>query len=125
MTRARRNHARTLLELPMMSDRREGAGSFSRQRMRHGEWYCPVATEASTNQVALISADQRCLDRMTLPEQNISLESPVLDSLANGVSVCDEDGFLLYTNPAEDRLFGYARGERLSDTPRLSFTLLP
>jgi PAS domain S-box-containing protein len=27
------------------------------------------------------------------------------------VSVCDEAGYLLYTNPAEDRLFGYERGE--------------
>jgi PAS domain S-box-containing protein len=48
---------------------------------------------------------------MTFPEQSVSLESSVLDSLADGVSVCDENGFLLYTNPAEDRLFGYGRGE--------------
>jgi nitrogen-specific signal transduction histidine kinase len=37
--------------------------------------------------------------------------SPVLDSLPDGVCVCNEDGYLLYTNSAEDRLFGYEPGE--------------
>lgn len=34
----------------------------------------------------------------------------VLDSMTEGVSVCDEHGVIVYTNPAEDRMFGYERG---------------
>lgn len=48
---------------------------------------------------------------LLLSTPSLRLGSPILDSLAGGVSVCDETGYLLYTNPAEDRLFGYDRGE--------------
>lgn len=34
----------------------------------------------------------------------------VLDSMSEGVSVSTEDGIIIYTNPAEDAMFGYARG---------------
>jgi PAS domain S-box-containing protein len=37
----------------------------------------------------------------------------VLDSMTEGVSIADEDGIILYTNPAEDRMFGYGPGELL------------
>jgi PAS domain S-box-containing protein len=42
-----------------------------------------------------------------------SLARALLDSMAEGVSLSSEDGVLLYTNPVEDRLFGYAPGELL------------
>src|SRR5688572_12599636 len=35
----------------------------------------------------------------------------VLASMAEGVSIASEDGIILYTNPAEDAMFGYAPGE--------------
>jgi PAS domain S-box-containing protein len=35
----------------------------------------------------------------------------VLDSMTEGVSISDEHGIILYTNPAEDRIFGYGPGE--------------
>jgi PAS domain S-box-containing protein len=35
----------------------------------------------------------------------------VLEQLNEGVSIADEAGFLVYTNAAEDELFGYGRGE--------------
>lgn len=35
----------------------------------------------------------------------------LLDSMTEGVSLSAEDGTILYTNPAEDRMFGYALGE--------------
>jgi PAS domain S-box-containing protein len=44
-------------------------------------------------------------------EQSLQLQSRVLDSMAEGVSVADEAGVIFYTNPAEDRMFGYDRGE--------------
>ena len=35
----------------------------------------------------------------------------VLNSMIEGVSIAGKDGMILYTNPAEDRMFGYAPGE--------------
>ncbi len=40
-----------------------------------------------------------------------SLSRVLLDSMTEGVSLSSEEGTILYTNPAEDRLFGYAPGE--------------
>jgi PAS domain S-box-containing protein len=44
-------------------------------------------------------------------EESLRLYGRVLDSMIEGVSVSDERGFIIYTNPAEDEMFGYARGE--------------
>lgn len=44
-------------------------------------------------------------------EQSLLLQSRVLESMTEGVSVSDEAGIIFYTNPAEDRMLGYARGE--------------
>jgi PAS domain S-box-containing protein len=44
-------------------------------------------------------------------EQSLLLQSRVLESMTEGVSVADEAGVIYYTNPAEDRMFGYDRGE--------------
>jgi PAS domain S-box-containing protein len=44
-------------------------------------------------------------------EESLRLYGRVLDSMVEGVSVTDEGGFIIYTNPAEDEMFGYARGE--------------
>jgi PAS domain S-box-containing protein len=41
------------------------------------------------------------------------LQSYVLNSMAEGVSLTDESGTVLYTNPAEDALFGHEPGELL------------
>ena len=46
-----------------------------------------------------------------LAEQALKLQARVLDNMVEGVSVSDERGVIVYTNPAEDRMFGYARGE--------------
>src|SRR5829696_1645154 len=39
------------------------------------------------------------------------IHSLVLDRMTEGVSVSDEAGFIVYTNPAEDAMFGYEPGE--------------
>lgn len=41
----------------------------------------------------------------------VRLQAHVLESMREGVSVADEEGWIVYTNPAEDAMFGYARGE--------------
>jgi PAS domain S-box-containing protein len=40
-------------------------------------------------------------------------QARVLESMAEGVSLCDARGVIEYTNPAEDAMFGYAPGELL------------
>jgi PAS domain S-box-containing protein len=43
--------------------------------------------------------------------RQLELHGHVLDSMREGVSVTDESGVIVYTNPAEDEMFGYAPGE--------------
>src|SRR3712207_3993842 len=40
-----------------------------------------------------------------------SLTRVLLDCMTEGVSLSREDGTIAYTNPAEDRMFGYETGE--------------
>lgn len=44
-------------------------------------------------------------------EEMLKTQSRVLESMAEGVNVCDENGVIFYTNPAFDEMFGYRRGE--------------
>jgi PAS domain S-box-containing protein len=44
-------------------------------------------------------------------EEALRMQGLVLQSMSEGVSVSDEEGFILFTNPAEDRIFGYGAGE--------------
>ena len=46
-------------------------------------------------------------------EQDAKVHLRVLESMVEGVNVSDEDGVMIYTNPAEDAMFGYKRGELL------------
>ena len=46
-----------------------------------------------------------------LAEDSLKLQARVLESMDEGVSVTDENGFILYTNDAEDKIFGYEAGE--------------
>jgi len=46
-----------------------------------------------------------------LAEESIKLQARVLESMDEGVSVSDESGYILYTNSAEDKMFGYEPGE--------------
>jgi PAS domain S-box-containing protein len=53
------------------------------------------------------------------------LHELVLNSMVEGVSVSDENGFILYTNPAEDRMFGYDRGELIGQHVTVQNTYPP
>ena len=44
-------------------------------------------------------------------QDELRLRARVLESMAEGVSVANADGVILYTNAAEDAMFGYAAGE--------------
>ncbi|MBD1939004.1 EAL domain-containing protein [Microcoleus sp. FACHB-68] len=44
-------------------------------------------------------------------EEALKAQAQVLESMAEGVSVADENGMITFTNPAFDAMFGYERGE--------------
>jgi len=53
-------------------------------------------------------------NRITMAlEEALVMRSRVLESMVEGVSISDEQGVILYTNPAEDAMFGYGPGELL------------
>ena len=54
-----------------------------------------------------------CIDITDRKEAELALgmQARVLDSMREGVSVTDEQGYIVYTNPAEDVMFGYEPGE--------------
>jgi PAS domain S-box-containing protein len=61
-------------------------------------------------QQALTRAEQ-ARDRAEATERTLRMHAEVLESMREGVSVTDEAGMIVYTNPAEDAMFGYAPGE--------------
>jgi len=46
-------------------------------------------------------------------DRTLRLQGLMLGAMTEGVSLSSEDGTIVHTNPAEDRLFGYAPGELL------------
>ena len=48
---------------------------------------------------------------LTEAQEELKVQSRVLDSMGEGVNVSDENGNILYTNPAFDAMFGYSQGE--------------
>ena len=51
------------------------------------------------------------ITELTEAQEELKVQSRVLDSMAEGVNVSDENGNMFYTNPAFDAMFGYGRGE--------------
>jgi PAS domain S-box-containing protein len=43
--------------------------------------------------------------------ERLRMHTQILDSMTEGVSVSNPKGIIIYTNPAEDRMFGYQPGE--------------
>jgi two-component system cell cycle sensor histidine kinase/response regulator CckA len=46
-------------------------------------------------------------------EEVLRLQAKVLESMTEGVGVCDENAVIIYTNSAEERMFGYEHDELL------------
>src|SRR5688500_7675399 len=57
------------------------------------------------------TAALRSVSRTRLFEDFPPLFAPVLEGMTEGVFIANEEGIILYTNPAEDRMFGYGPGE--------------
>ncbi|MBB1283913.1 PAS domain S-box protein [Flavisolibacter sp. BT320] len=48
-----------------------------------------------------------------IAEEALKMQARVLESMDEGVSVSDEEGIIVYTNAAEETMFGYEAGELL------------
>ncbi len=58
-------------------------------------------------------------------ERAFQVQARVLESMAEGVSLSDEQGVILYTNPAEDAIFGYEQGELIGQHVSVQNTYPP
>ncbi|HTE19877.1 MAG TPA: PAS domain S-box protein, partial [Armatimonadota bacterium] len=68
----------------------------------------PVGTVIEVRDV---TEEKRAEAERKQAEESLKLQARVLESMSEGVSLTDEHGFILYTNPAEDAMFGYEPGE--------------
>lgn len=74
---------------------------------RLGRWYETRITPTSDG---VVSISREVTSRHKVDDA-LRMQSEVLRSMREGVSVSDERGFIVYTNPAEDAIFGYEPGE--------------
>ena len=81
------------------------------KRKEDGEyrWQLARAMPMKDNSGNVIKWFGTCTDihDQKLYEENLKLQARVLQSMKEGVSVCNEQGMIIYTNPAEDEMFGY------------------
>ena len=71
-----------------------------------------VLDEAEAVRLAQAEASERAAaEAQARADEALRLHALVLDHMTGGVSVSDASGVIVYTNPAEDRMFGYAPGE--------------
>ncbi|MBA3846661.1 MAG: PAS domain S-box protein, partial [Planctomycetes bacterium] len=76
--------------------------------------FAPLRPDALQGAVARALERYRLRASVAAPRSTVVLSgmhSLVLERMVEGVSVTDQDGIIVYTNPAEDAMFGYARGE--------------
>jgi PAS domain S-box-containing protein len=95
-----------------------GTGFIEREIDRVRKDGTPVALSVSTapvkgadGAVAGIISVYQDISARKAAESMLRLQARVLDSMTEGVSVATDDGVITYTNPAEDRMFGYGPGE--------------
>jgi PAS domain S-box-containing protein len=66
--------------------------------------------DVSSNPLNFIAQIQDITERKRA-EDAFRMQARVLANMSEGVCLADEDGVIVYTNRAEDRIFGYATGE--------------
>ncbi len=118
----RRLGVRSHIAVPMVA-RGEQLGAISLaltgETRRYGPEHLALAEELAhraaiaVDHARLYRAAQQELAERRRAEEALKLHSRVLESMREGVSVTDEQGVIVYTNPAEDTMFGYAPGELL------------
>ncbi|WP_169157540.1 PAS domain S-box protein [Brasilonema bromeliae] len=94
-----------------------------RLRDKHGEdrWHLvrsvPVRDDAG--KIVRWFGTSTDIHERIVVERRLQTKARVLESMAEGVSLTDENGIIVYTNPAEDRMFGYEPGELLGQHVRV------
>ena len=106
------DHARLRAAGPSAVD---GAATPVRYRHRDGRWVqMEAATRVARDEqggVAEFVTSLRDVTQQAAHERDLRLHARVLESMVEGVSLASPEGVIVYTNPAEDAMFGYARGE--------------
>lgn len=67
----------------------------------------------ATSRTFVSPADRGAASESDRPALSHDAYRTLLDNMSEGVSLSDEHGIIVYTNPAEDRMFGYGPGELL------------
>jgi PAS domain S-box-containing protein len=98
---------------------RRGAMAIDNARLHQAAETARVAAEAA-RRIADDALSKSNATRDALQALNVALEATsaelklqgrVLESMAEGVSISNASGTIVYTNPAEDAMFGYLAGE--------------
>lgn len=66
--------------------------------------------DSSGNTIGLWGAAQDISERKR-NEEKLSLQSEIINRMSEGVSLVNEDGIIVYTNPTFERMFGYDSGQ--------------
>jgi len=70
----------------------------------------PIRSEGQITGVTALSLD---ITARKAAEEVLRLQAKVLESMTEGVGVCDENAVIIYVNNAEERMFAYKPGEML------------
>ncbi len=78
-----------------------------------------------SDQIVGASTIARDITARKRTEQELRIHAYVIKSLIEGVSIYDENGILIYANPAEDTMYGYEPGEMIGERIPLENVLPP
>ncbi len=90
------------------------SGTFKNRRKDGTIIFCEAVINRLEIQgrTLMVAVEQDVTERLRAEEQ-LQMHARVLESMAEAVTVVDEDGAIALTNPAADALLGYGRGELL------------
>ncbi len=87
-------------------------------RLRNGStgeyrWFLTRALPVRNSNGDVLKWFGTCTDihDQKLAEESLEMQARVLESMEEGVSISDESGYIIFTNAAEDRMFGYESKE--------------
>lgn len=82
-----------------------------REQLRQYEVsFNPIRNEGEITGVTVLSLD---ITARKAAEEVLRLQAKVLESMTEGVGVCDENAVIIYVNNAEEKMFAYGPGELL------------
>ena len=81
--------------------------------------------EATTEAEEARALAEAARDQMAGSARSLEMQASVISSMREGVSITNEAGFIIFTNAAEDAMFGYAAGELLGQHVTVQNTYPP